>query len=153
MIRTHVMRGRGRSIASLGLALGVCIAPLSRVRAQKSAPRSTLSGVYSAEQATRGGDVYAGMCKSCHTAASHTGTTFDKLWSGRSLADLFGYISTKMPKNEPGSLAPEEYVDVLAYLLKLNDMPAGAAELEPDTTALGRIRIESRASAAKPDDR
>jgi mono/diheme cytochrome c family protein len=117
--------------------------PLTRLAAQS---RTTQTGVYSAEQAARGEDVYAGMCKSCHTAASHTGVAFQKSWDGHSLLDLFGYISTKMPKNEPGSLAPEEYADVLAYLLKLNQMPVGKTELPPDTTALGRIRIETNTS-------
>ena len=121
--------------------------------AQKSAtPRSTLTGVYSEQQAARGQDVYAGMCKSCHTAATHTGAAFEKSWEGHPLSELFGFISTRMPKNEPGSLAPEEYVDVLAYLLKLNQMPAGAAELPPDTVVLGAIRIETH-GAAKPPSR
>jgi S-disulfanyl-L-cysteine oxidoreductase SoxD len=114
--------------------------------------RTTLTGVYSEQQAARGQDVYAGMCKSCHTAASHTGIAFEKSWDGHSLSELFGFISRQMPKNEPGSLAPEEYVDVLAYLLKLNQMPAGAAELPADTTVLGAIRIETHA-AAKPPNR
>jgi mono/diheme cytochrome c family protein len=114
--------------------------------------RTTLTGVYSEQQAARGQDVYAGMCKSCHTAASHTGVAFEKSWGGHSLAELFGYVSTRMPKNEPGSLAPEEYADVLAYLLKLNQMPTGAAELPPDTAVLGTIRIDTRA-APKPRNR
>jgi mono/diheme cytochrome c family protein len=108
--------------------------------------RTTQTGVYSAEQAARGEDIYAGMCKSCHAAVSHTGVAFQKSWDGRSLSELFGYISTRMPKNEPGSLAPEEYADVLAYLLELNQMPVGKTELPPDTTVLGRIRIESHTS-------
>src|SRR5690242_18774967 len=117
------------TLVLLGMTAGLCAAPASFVVAQKAAPqRSTLSGVYSAEQARRGSDLYAGRCRSCHAAASHTGVTFEKLWAGRSLSDLFGFISTQMPKNEPGSLAPEEYVDVLAYLLKLNDMPMGSTE-------------------------
>ncbi|HKW09642.1 MAG TPA: cytochrome c [Gemmatimonadaceae bacterium] len=118
-----------------------------------SPTRSTQAGVYTAEQAARGHDVYAGMCRSCHTAESHTGAAFQK-WGGRSLSELFGYISTKMPKNEPGSLAPEDYADVLAYLLKLNQMPIGTAELPTDTTVLGTIRIEMRSAAGpRHDDR
>lgn len=121
-----------------------------RAGAQRAAPaRSTLTGVYSSEQAARGQDLYAGMCKSCHTPASHTGVIFQKLWEGRTLSELYGYISTRMPKNEPGSLAPEEYADLLAYLLKLNEMPAGPAELTSDTTMLAAIRIETHTSAPK----
>lgn len=110
-------------------------------------PRTTQSGVYTAEQAARGQDTYTMLCTGCHTAATHTGVAFQH-WDGHSLSELFGYISTKMPKNEPGSLAPEQYVDVLAYLLKLNQMPVGSAELPTDTTALGTIRIETKSAVA-----
>lgn len=142
-----------RAFAVLIAGAGL-MTPATRALAQRAAPpRSTRTGVYSVEQAARGQDLYAGMCKSCHTPASHTGVTFQKLWDGRTLSDLYGYISTRMPKNEPGSLAPEEYADLLAYLLKLNEMPAGPAELTPDTTMLGTIRIETHTSTPKPDNR
>lgn len=96
---------------------------------------------------------YAFSCRSCHTAASHTGVTFAKWWKDRTVADLFGFMSTQMPKNEPGSLAPEQYADVIAYLLKMNAMPAGTTELLADSTALSQIRIELPAKpklASKP---
>ena len=144
-------------LLTIALCSAACCMLVVRVgAAQQQAPaahRSTQAGVYSATQATRGQDVYAGMCKSCHTAASHTGVAFRKSWDGRSLSELFGYISTKMPKNEPGSLAPEEYADVLAYLLKLNEMPEGAVELPADTTVLGAIRIDTRPAPSRPDKR
>jgi len=121
---------------------------------QKSIPqRSTQSGVYSTEQAARGANVYAAMCRSCHTPQSHTGVTFEKLWDKHPLSDLFSYISTRMPKNEPGSLAPEEYADVLAYLLKMNEMPAGSSELAADSSQLSVIKIETHSSAPKPHNR
>jgi quinoprotein glucose dehydrogenase len=109
-------------------------------------PRSTLTGVYTREQANRGRDVYAGMCQSCHTPASHTGVTFANSWVGRPLSDLFSFVSEKMPKNEPGSLTPEEYSQVVAHLLRLNGMPAGFEELPVDTAVLKQIRIEVRKS-------
>jgi len=107
-----------------------------------SAPeRSTLAGVYTASQATRGSDLYAMSCQSCHTPASHAGPEFTGKWTGRTLLELFEYIRTSMPKSEPGSLSRREYVLVLAYLLKLNGLPAGASELPTDAEGLDRIRI------------
>jgi hypothetical protein len=47
-----------------------------------------------------------------------------------------------MPKNEPGSLQPNEYADLVAYLLRMNDMPGGSEELPADSVALKKIRIE-----------
>jgi mono/diheme cytochrome c family protein len=131
--------------------MAVCMLamPIRDAAAQKQttngAPRSTRAGVYTAEQATRGRDIYAGMCQSCHAAASHTGVTFKNSWGGRPLWELFAFMRERMPKNEPGSLAPEEYADVLAYLLSINAMPPGTHELEPDSLALKRIRIDTTA--------
>lgn len=116
------------------------------VRAQSADPqptRSTSAGVYTAEQAARGRDTYAMQCKSCHTPASHTGATFAQWWDRKPLSELYQFVTTRMPKNEPGSLAPEEYIEVVAYLLKLNEMPAGNEELPADSVALSRIRIET----------
>ncbi len=109
--------------------------------------RTTLVGVYTAEQAARGQDTYGALCRGCHTPASHTGTTFKNWWSGRLVSELFTYIGQKMPDNDPGSLAPEESADLVAYLLSLNAMPAGKDELPPDSAALSTIRIQA---AAKP---
>ena len=104
--------------------------------------KTTKSGVYTPQQAIRGKDVYAGSCKSCHTPESHTGATFNATWNKRSLAELYGFIRDRMPKNEPGSLSAQEYTDVLAYLLRMNRMPSGRTELPADSTAMKNIRIE-----------
>ena len=109
---------------------------------------STLNGVYTDEQASRGKDVYSGSCRSCHTPASHTGATFNKWWRGKHLSDLFLFVSTRMPKNDPGSLAPEDVADVMAYLLKMNAMPVGPEELPADADSLKKIRIDTKRSSA-----
>jgi mono/diheme cytochrome c family protein len=109
---------------------------------------STLDGVYTDEQASRGKDVYAGSCRSCHSPMSHTGATFNKWWRGKQLSDLFTFVSTRMPKNDPGSMAPEDVADVVAYLLKMNAMPVGPAELPPDADSLKKFRIEAKPKAA-----
>jgi mono/diheme cytochrome c family protein len=116
--------------------------------AKTPAGPSTLSGVYTDEQASRGKDVYAANCKSCHAASTHTGETFAKWWRGKQLSDLFTFVSTRMPKNNPGSLADEDVADVMAYLLKMNAMPVGPGELPPDVDSLKKFRIEMRRSAA-----
>jgi mono/diheme cytochrome c family protein len=103
---------------------------------------TTRSGVYSYQQARRGSDVYAVSCKNCHTAEFHTAPGFVSKWDRRPLSDLYEYIRDLMPKNEPGSLSPEEYADVLAYILRLNHMPPGTRELAPDASSLKRIRID-----------
>jgi mono/diheme cytochrome c family protein len=120
---------------------------------QKTAPPSgptTLAGVYTDEQAARGKDVYAGSCRSCHTPASHTGATFNKWWRGKHLSDLFNFVQTQMPKNDPGSLASEDVADVVAYLLKMNAMPVGPNELPADVDSLKKFRIEAKPKSGTP---
>lgn len=104
--------------------------------------RSTRAGVYTDAQAKRGRDVYAMMCQSCHTPASHSGPVFTGAWEGLTLWQLFAFVREQMPQNEPGSLTPEEYVLVVAYLLKMNRLPAGETELPADSVALQDVRIE-----------
>ena len=120
----------------------VCILSVP-VRAQANGQKTTSAGVYSRDQADRGQSVFLGVCKSCHTPEVYTTTAFTTKWSGKPLSELYTYIRDQMPKNEPGSLAPEEYADVLAYLLKLNRMPAGDADLPPDAGAMKSIRFEA----------
>lgn len=111
---------------------------------------TTKSGVFSAAQAARGKDIYSGLCRSCHTAETHTGQTFAAKWTGKPLSELFGFIREQMPKNEPASLSDQEYVDVMSYVLKMNRMPAGPAELPPDSVPMKRIRIDlTRTSVRK----
>jgi mono/diheme cytochrome c family protein len=111
--------------------------------AQGPPPRSTKAGVYTEAQAAKGADTYSTFCQGCHTAASHTGGVFLTTWLGLPLSDLFEYISTEMPKTEPGSLPAQEYAQVLAYLLKLNAMPPGERELPADKAALKSIRFDT----------
>lgn len=103
---------------------------------------TTRSGVYTADQADRGKDIYALICVTCHTPVSHTGEAFTSKWEGKPLWDLLDYIQTSMPKSEPGSLSEREYLRVLAYLLRMNGMPAGTTELKADSLELKLIRVE-----------
>ena len=131
----------------IGIAIGLMFAVGHEAGAQQNgspAVRHTSTGVYTAAQARMGEDVYAGMCTGCHTTASHTGDVFSNAWAGRPLSELYVFIKGAMPKTEPGSLAPDEYAAIVAYLLKLNGMPAGKDKLPADSAALDRIRIDPK---------
>lgn len=105
---------------------------------------STEVGVYTNEQANRGKQVYAASCRSCHSPTSHTGQVFADWWQNKRLSELYNYIATQMPKNDPGTLYPEDVADVVAYLLKMNEMPTGSAELYPDVDSLKKFWIDAR---------
>jgi cytochrome c5 len=104
--------------------------------------QSTMTGVYSAPQASRGEETYMNICVACHPAGTYTTPAFKTTWSGRPLADLYDQVKQKMPKNDPASLTAEEYAQVVAYLLKINGVPAGKSDLPADSDALKKIKIE-----------
>jgi len=134
---------RGAIVSCAALTATAAFAAHAGAQTSTPAPsRTTASGVYTEEQAMRGRDTYQMQCKSCHTPASHTGPTFASWWDRKPLSELYLFISVKMPKNEPGSLQPNEYADLVAYLLRVNDMPGGSEELPADSVALKKIRID-----------
>jgi mono/diheme cytochrome c family protein len=108
---------------------------------QTAAAKTTKARVYSAAQATRGEALYMSMCVSCHPPATYTGAVF-LTWQGRNLGELLAFLQEKMPKNDPGNLTAKEYADVMAYLLKLNKMPAGRVDLPADAKTLRGINID-----------
>ena len=105
--------------------------------------RSTMSGVYVAKQADAGQEIFEATCLGgCHNISSHRGVAFKMRWEGWSLFELFDLISNEMPKDDPGSLTPADAGNLVAYLLKLNAVPAGKEELSIEPAALKKIRIE-----------
>ena len=50
-----------------------------------------------------------------------------------SLGELMALVQQTMPQDNPGGLSPEAYTDVLAYLLKMNEYPAGEADLTAES--------------------
>jgi mono/diheme cytochrome c family protein len=104
--------------------------------------RSTLTGVYTDSQAIAGKDAYVGRCLSCH-AGEHASPVFRRKWAGKMLKEMWALIRETMPDGEPGSLSDEQYSDVVAYILKLNSMPAGATPLPADSLALKKIRLDT----------
>ena len=109
---------------------------------------STASGVYTDDQANRGKTAWQSICASCHTTAEHAGSKFAGDWKGHSLLEFYVSLYSTMPKDDPGTLSEEEYMDIIAYMLKLNGMRSGGAELVPDTTALKAIRMEFKPPTA-----
>jgi cytochrome c5 len=112
---------------------------------------STLSGVYSAEQASRGKDIYANLCKSCHNPS--VGDAFAKRWAGKTLLDMFTYIYENMPDNNPKSVDEATDADIIGYLMQSTGMPVGTRDVPivPDSLKLIRIEIKKDTSAVKKD--
>jgi S-disulfanyl-L-cysteine oxidoreductase SoxD len=103
---------------------------------------SVKSGVYTAAQADRGIAIFKSKCASCHAPNRFTDDLFYTSFAGKPLWEMFDVISDSMPEDNPGSLKKEEYADVIAYFLKLNNFPAGETELPIDKDTLSAIVFE-----------
>ena len=130
------------------LAFWIAAAP-----SHAQAPQKTIwDGVYTKEQAERGKTSYTQTCGRCHgarliggeiageVAPDLKGVYFILKWSNP-LSDLFIKIEDTMPKDDSGSVSPEETADIIAYLLQSNDAPAGESEIPPDREQVKGILI------------
>ena len=96
---------------------------------------------YVAAQAEHGSQVYDQTCGMCHTADEHRGEAFVQNWNDRRVYDLYAVVSGTMPLDKPGGLTQQQYIDVIAYLLRANHATAGPDSLKPDTVALRAHKI------------
>jgi hypothetical protein len=95
-------------------------------------------GVYTDAQAARGQSAYDTHCARCHRddLAGYNsilkGSRFMQKFRESSLELLFDKTKTTMPRGAPASLSDTMYLDIVTYLLKENDFPAGTQELRLD---------------------
>ena len=115
--------------------------------AQSIAPSTPTvwEGVYSEAQAARGKAEYTTHCASCHR--DDLGGYNDILKGARfmeknresTLHLFFDKTRKTMPRGAPASLTDKVYVDIVSYVLKVNEFPAGAQELRVED--LPNVRV------------
>lgn len=135
--------------AAAALMIGaLCAAAPRGAAAQDStkapAGKSTLAGVFSEAQATRGEAVYKATCIECHVPTDYQGEAFKSKFVGGTVFDMWDLIRSSMPQNNPGSLPDDQYTDVVAYLFKLNDLPSGAKDMPSQKDSLKAIKVEAK---------
>jgi PQQ-dependent dehydrogenase (methanol/ethanol family) len=99
-------------------------------------------GAYSTEQAARGKAVYDRSCASCHApdlsgarGPQLAGSRFVSAWAGRTARELFEVSQQTMPQGDANSLSESQYLDIVAYVLQANGLPAGSQPLQIDAAA------------------
>jgi len=114
----------------------------SQVNAAPQA-KTVWNGVYTEPQAARGAIVFSSSCARCHSSEPNAGEegrrlAGDHFWQSyrESTVDhLLDFVSKNMPNGAGGSLSANNYADVVAFILSLNGLPAGSAELTKDSAA------------------
>jgi mono/diheme cytochrome c family protein len=130
----------------------LAVSPILIWAAQAPATVSVWDGVYTADQAKRGADLFAKSCASCHgdqlegegQAPPLTGSEFLGNWNKQVADDLFEIVKATMPADKPGSLSRATNADIMSYIFQVNGFPAGKTELPSDAESLKRIRIETK---------
>jgi len=99
-----------------------------------AAGEGSLPKLYTMAQAEQGAQIFASKCVSCHganmqgvAAPSVAGNDFltTAAHNGWTLAIIRYLVFKLMPLNASGSLSPDQYANVMAYLLASNCYPAG----------------------------
>jgi cytochrome c553 len=130
---------------------GALLFTLGITHAQQASTRSTASGVFTAEQAKEGERAFQAKCATCHGADLHstdpeapdlTEGAFRFGWQGKTIASRYEQIRSTMPFGNALSLDDQTYIDIVAYILAFNGIPAGTQKLVPDVPALEKIVID-----------
>lgn len=144
----HDMLRTGSRIGLLAVTVTSLLAGLAAPCAAQES-RTVWEGVYTEAQATRGEQVYQDECTFCHLddlmgdafATPLIEDAFTFRWDGSTVGDLMTVIQVTMPADRPATLSNEAVADVIAFLLKMNEYPAGEQELAADQAALETIAI------------
>jgi cytochrome c len=146
--RRTVVSATAATLAATSLTILV-VAGGAQSSAQ-GASRSAKDGAYTAAQAERGDVEYRKNCASCHKedmsgsteAPALVGEKFMVEWRDSSVGDLFDLVRTTMPYDQPNSLEPRAYVDIVAAILQRNNYRAGSEELRADADALKNVLLK-----------
>lgn len=141
------MRARRGAAAVIAASLSLALAALPPAAGAQGRPAHPVHPAvsYSSAQAAAGRKLYGAQCAMCHGAnlqgaagPALSGIGFAKTWmtGARTVRTLSDVIATTMPTNHPGSLKPEQALDLVAYIFATNGIPGG-------TTALGGAALDA----------
>ncbi|MEJ2378006.1 MAG: cytochrome c, partial [Pseudolabrys sp.] len=120
-----------------------------------------IAALYTKAQALAGQQVFTHICATCHgkdlqgkSGPQIAGAAFLKKAKllGWSVGNLRSLVVSTMPRSTPGSLKPQQYADVLAYLLAVNCYPAGHNKFPTKTTAALKHTALKPPPNIKPDN-
>jgi mono/diheme cytochrome c family protein len=138
----------------------LALALVPALAAAAAQEKSVWDGVYTEEQAKRGEALYAERCIRCHGssyvggtdgATALVGPSFNGNWNGVTLDLMLDRVRLTMPQDKPASMSRQQTADAMAFLLSINKIPAGKAELPRQAEMLALIRYKATKESAAPN--
>lgn len=126
------------------LAAAALLAPLA-ASAQSAKP-----ALYTDAQAQAGATVYSQACAACHgqqlegvAAPALKGSAFGEMATAQMMTanSLLDVIANTMPQSDPGSMKPDDYNAVTAYILQQNGYPSGSAPLAKGAAGMTDAKV------------
>ncbi len=122
-------------------------------------PPSTGSAPYTPQQVAQGGRLYVQSCQACHgaqlqgvSAPALTGASLAR--AKLNLSQMRTIVTQQMPLNAPGSLKPDQYAAIMAYLLSYDCVTHSQQGTEPfpttDRPEFEQVTFGGRSCPAKP---
>ena len=87
-------------------------------------------------KSTYSGELHIDVCSECHETADLTDSAFQARWEGQSTFQLWYFINDRMPYDDPWSLSRQQVTDVMTYILQLNGLKTGDAEMGIDDDSI-----------------
>ena len=148
-LRSRWRRGAGHGLAARatgtpGFLAAVSLLAATATLGSAQQPGGAAQATFTAGQADAGAQVYQTSCSSCHgsdlqgafEAPQMAGSNFRLQWGSRPAAELLEYTQERMPTGAAGSLSEDQYASVVAFLLRENGVPPGAAPLTSASAGL-----------------
>jgi polar amino acid transport system substrate-binding protein len=118
----------------------------SKKPAEKSAGQPP--ALYTSAQADSGKIKFLTYCAMCHgptlqgrSGPALTGPNFASAKADFHVSDVFGIVANNMPATAPGTLAHDDYVEIMAFLLQQNGYPAGSNALTFEDATKSKTKL------------
>ncbi len=109
---------------------------------------AALPKLFTDAQATEGKEKFLAICARCHGPALEgrvgpalKGPNFASAKADFHVGDVFTIVSQNMPASAPGTLEHQDYVKIMAFLLRENGYPAGKKALTYDEAKASKVEL------------
>ncbi|MGZ3504797.1 MAG: c-type cytochrome [Vulcanimicrobiaceae bacterium] len=129
----------------------IAVAVIGLAAAAHAVPAGTAAGIpsFTESQATKGHSLYLANCALCHGAnldgvyaPALNGPDGNIQW--QSVSDVYHYTSVQMPVGNAGGLSSDDYVDIMAFLLKVHGHHPGNTPLTASVAATSTALVGPR---------